>query len=559
MDMPQRLAHWPLAHDAQDKVGGCHGAIQAVDFTADEVNGHTRSVACFDGVASVVTITDSEALHLGNRDFSISVWIKVASPVQGAFGTILSKFDVPQRCGINLSISGTAPAYNGMADARHVHFGIDDGYLGPWRDCGRPWPSNPGVPWVLAYDGALYCGMADADNPMDAAHVFRWDGDQGWEDCGRLGNDPNQRSSESATIHRGELYVSAGLYDWETAEGHGRSFPPSPTHVYTYEGGKEWRDIGQVGDGVKVSSLTSFEGDLYASLHWNPGGGRCWRYDGSRWHDCGVPGTGCLLCLRPFQGKLYAASQGELWRYDGGQTWVSIGRQPYGIGQVHCMQDVGGELWIGTWPQGYVMRYEGADKWGNVGTLVANSSLRCNEIMELGVYNGKVYAATLPKAQVYRYEAPGQWRLLNSLASHPNWTTADYHTWSRVLSLTVFQGKLFASTGSCVGQAGDVDPEQTLGRVYAMQAGAVASHDRDLGNEWTHLAAVRQGKEVRLYVNGQLSATSAAPPGHNFDLTNLCDLTIGYGADGFFRGRISDLRLYDGPLDSNQVQALATE
>ena len=53
-------------------------------------------------------------------------------------------------------------------------------------------------------------------------------------------------------------------------------------------------------------------------------------------------------------------------------------------------------------------------------------------------------------------------------------------------------------------------------------------------------------------------ATSQAPKGHSFDLTNALPLTIGAGPQGAFAGRIADLRLYSGALAAEQVKALVS-
>ena len=41
------------------------------------------------------------------------------------------------------------------------------------------------------------------------------------------------------------------------------------------------------------------------------------------------------------------------------------------------------------------------------------------------------------------------------------------------------------------------------------------------------------------------------------DVTTGRPLTIGFGANGFFRGRLGDLRLYDRPLGAPEISALA--
>jgi hypothetical protein len=95
-----------------------------------------------------------------------------------------------------------------------------------------------------------------------------------------------------------------------------------------------------------------------------------------------------------------------------------------------------------------------------------------------------------------------------------------------------------------------------LGRVYAIQAGQVVSHEHDIGGNWTHLAAVRQAGELRLYVNGRLSTCSTAPKGCAFDLSNTEPLWIGFGAQTHFTGAMADLRLYTRALDAEDVKHL---
>jgi hypothetical protein len=475
--------------------------------------------------------------------------------MRSVFGDVLSKFDPVTRCGLNFQIAGSSPAYNAMSDTRHVHFGIDDGYVGPWEDRGRPWPSNSLIPCLIVFEGDLYCGLADADDPADAAHVLRHAGGTEWVDCGRLGTDPQILSVQSMIVHGGRLYAGTGVWDWVRARG-GEGYKASPTRVFVYEGGTEWRDLGQVGEGSRVLCMGSFDGELYAGLD-SVGAGKCFRYKGLTWEDCGAPDGRNFECFLPLRGTLYASTHGNIYEYEGGQRWKSIGQCPFGINQIHTMQAADGKIHIGTWPQGYVLRYEGDGNWVNTGRLGIPEGLReINEINDLTVYNGKLYAGVIPKGQVYRYETDGHWTLLGSLATRPDWAEGKVEAWNRVTSITSFQGRLFACTGACRGRAVDVDPEKTLGRVYAMQAGQVVSHERDIGGEWTHLAAVRSGKELRLYVNGAQSTSSLATGGYSFDLTNTQPLRIGFGAQAHFSGAIADLRIHARALEQAEARQL---
>ena len=280
-DGPKLVAHWPLRQDARDVVGSLHGQVEGVVFGQDG--------ATFNGRDARIQVPSADTLNFGTRDFSIAAWVRCKRPMSSTLGDILSKFDPAMRRGINLHVAGSSPAYSAMSDARHVHFGIDDGYLGEWIDHGKPWPSNSLVSNLVAYRGTLFCGIADADRPEDRAHVFRLRGDNEWVDCGRLGTDANHHSVMSLLVHDGQLYAGTGIWDWVQALGGLKGAPaPAATRVFRYEGCTTWRDLGQVGHGSRVLCLASFQGELFAGLD-RIGGGRAFKYNGREWIDCGAP------------------------------------------------------------------------------------------------------------------------------------------------------------------------------------------------------------------------------------------------------------------------------
>jgi hypothetical protein len=552
------IARWPLAGHPNDAVGANHGAAQDITWVAGPA-GSVQGAAQFDGLTSAIVVPDAEALRLRNSDFTISLWLRCPAPMDGIFGDILTKFDPTTRCGLNLYVAGSAPGYNAMSDTRHIHLGIDDGYLGPWEDCGKPWPSNSLISNLLVMDAELYASIADADDPTDACRVFRWAGGQDWIDCGRLGDDPRHASVEGMIVHQGRLYAAAGMWDWLRAKGQVPGFTPAPSRVFVYKGGTQWRDLGAPHpESGRILCLASYQGDLYAGLD-NVGGGHCMRLAGERWVDCGAPDGRNFENLLPLGGTLYGATHGNIYRYEGGKAWAPIGLEPYDITQIHAMNVFNGKLHIGTWPQGYVLRYDGNQTWTITGRLGIPEGLQeCNEVNDLTVHNGKLYAGVIPKSHVYRFEeADGHWTLVNSLASRPGWHETEGPSWCRVPTVTSFRGKLFCGTGSCISRAHDVDSAGLLGRVYALQAGQMASYEHDIGGKWTHVAGVREGDALRLYLNGDLAAVSLTPAGHTFDLTNTQPLTIGRGPQGSLRGALSDLRLYGRALDRGEIATLA--
>ncbi|MCC6126996.1 MAG: hypothetical protein IT426_18715 [Pirellulales bacterium] len=560
------LGHWKLLGDCRDySEKGNHGTGKNVDFT-EGPDGSARGAASFNGRDGYIEIPDAESLHLGKTDFSLAAWVKPETVMRGIFGDIVSKFDAAKRRGFNFHLAGSSSGYSSMCDARHVHFGIDDGYLGPWEDCGKPWASNTLISNLAVFEGQLYAGIADAEKPQDACRVFRYSGGKKWIDCGRLGDDPNHLTVQSLFVHRGKLYAGTGIWYWQQAwgnrarEGKPRAAKP---RVFVYEGGTKWRDLGQVGEGTRLMCMGSFNGELYAGIDRFPDErkksvpGRCFKYDGEKWIDCGSPDTQNIENFLPFGGTLYCTTHGSVFRYEGGQKWTCIGNCPYEINQIHSFDVYRGRMHIGTWPQGYVLRYEGGEKWANTGRLgIPPGDPEINEVNDLTIYNGKMFAGVIPKAELYRYEADGRWTLLQSLGHQPTLSRDDEASWCRLTAMASYQGKLFAGTGSCRGATEYQDPDGTLGRVYAIRAGQVVSHERDIGGGWTHLAVVRRGAELQLYVNGSLSASCSAPEGRIFDLTNAEPLSIGFGAQTYFTGAIADVRLYDRAINSEEIKQL---
>jgi hypothetical protein len=547
------LAHWPLRDDARDVVGGSHGTPRNVRFG--------DGAARFNGVDSRVEVADADVLDVGTRDFSLAMWVNCETPMASTLGDLLSKFDASKRRGINLHVSGSSPAYSAMSDTRHVHFGIDDDYLSEWKDHGKPWPSNSLIANLVAYQGELYCGIADAKEPRDRAHVFKLSKDGKWIDCGRLGNEPTHHSVMSMIVHDGKLYAGTGTWDWWEAEGAIKGLPPvARTRVFRYDGGTKWTDTGQLGNGTRVLCLASFKGDLYAGID-DQGGGHAFRFDGKQWHDLGAPDGKNFECFQPLGGTLYASTHGNIYAYAGGKSWKPMGKKPHDINQIHSMQVFGGQILLGTWPQGYVLRHAGNDQWsimGRLGLPDDPSHKPINEVMDMVVYNGKLYAGLIPHAEVYRYESDHQWTMLGSLARRKDWNVTDVATWCRISSTAAQGGRLFVGTGSCQGRALDAEVDDSLGRVFSMQAGTVVSHERDIGGEWTHVTAIRRGRNTELYINGKLTASATLPDGKNFNLTNDAPLTIGSGAQNAFHGAIRDVRLYDGAVDQNAIRHLAS-
>ena len=242
------------------------------------------------------------------------------------------------------------------------------------------------------------------------------------------------------------------------------------------------------------------------------------------------------MSLGVFDGHLYGAGnegnkRGGIYRYDGGTTWTRTGDQA-GVDQVYSFAVYGGNLHAGTWPDARVFRYDGGEVWTDCGRMGEEL-----EVMGMAVYNGKMYGGTLPLAEVYRYDGGTTWTCTGQLD-----TTPDVR-YRRAWSMAVFQGKLFCGT-------------LPSGHVYSLEAGRSVTYDCELQPGWRHLAAIREGDRLKLYVDGKPVASSSAFSRDDYDISNDRPLRIGAGAHDSFNGRIRDLRIYNRALVVSEVREI---
>lgn len=540
------IGYWTLRGDCQDHSG--HG-LDAVNHGVDLSTGE------FDGRGDFVEVPDAPSLRFAGGDFSITAEVYTEKGSGDCFGDILSKFDPAQRKGINLTLVNNTSGYNSQSDQRQLFFGVDNGTLGKWTDCGRPGGKTNSTDALTVFDGDLYVGTVDAPDAADWAHVFRYRGGQDWEDCGRVGQG-RTRGVFAMIVHDGALYAA-------TAGSHGGPNANSPDEdfgrVYRFRGGKQWEDIGQPGNHYRINSLASYRGKLYAlSINtYGATGGGVYVYEGGQeWKQCGDFGRPHTSGV--YDGRLYAAfPEGKVFAYDG-DKWDDLGN-PYAsldeCNQLHSHGVYRGELYVGTWPLGKVAVRRN-NKWIDVGRLGD-----ATEIVGLTVYNGSFYGGSIPRAEVFRFDGPQQWTSIGRLFDPPGFELVPVGSyaegiqdWTRASSLTVYQGKLFSSTATCYRAqiAPPAPPDDIRGKVFWMQTGAAVSADRDLGAGWKRIAAVRKGHSLNLFVDGKLVATAeSAEP--RLDASCDAPLQIGFGPQSYFHGKIRDVRLYNRAIDEENL------
>lgn len=534
---PGLIGRWKLNGDCRDHSGLGHHAIN---------HGVDLETGRFNGQGAYLEVPDAPALRFGAGDFTITASVDIAARLDDVVGDIVSKFDPAERKGFTLTVNASAGGYNSTSNTRHLFFGTDAATSGTWTDCGRPGGVSHNSDALTVFDGDLYAGTTDAPTVDDWAHVYRYKGDRAWEDCGRLGNSKT-RGVYAMCVHNGALYAA-------TSASHG----PQPAtvdygRVYRYRGGSEWEDLGQPGANYRLNSLASFRGRLYVcGFNIGPDPGHIYVLeDNGEWRACGEF-NGWPHTMAIHDGRLYAAyPRGEVFAYDG-LEWENLGN-PFvtrdECNQIHSLGVYQGELHAGTWPKGRIAVWRDG-KWIDRGRPGDST-----EVIGLTVYNGSFYAGTIPRAEVFRLGGE-RWTSVGRLFNPPGFEpvpvgSTDWSRisdWSRSSSLTVYQGRLFASTATCHRTMLEAPLSDELrGKVFAYTTGAAVSHDRDLGTGWKVIAAVREGRQLRLYVNSALVASSNSDAAA-LDVSTDAPLRIGFGPQSHFCGHLRDVWIYDRAL-----------
>lgn len=522
------LAHWPLSGDANDR--SPHKRHAQVRGDVDwQVDGPRETTAAgFNGRDAMLELPAEKVPQIGTGDFTLAAWIDSDKVTDDVPGDVVSQYDPKRRRGFHLTLKTNAGVTTTQANFRHLQFGIDSDRASEWVDCGRP--GGAVLAFALAvHDGSLWAGTCEPAKD-EAGHVYRYAGGKEWIDCGA----PAACNSVTAlAAFDGKLYAGTGKYrlrgsalaESENAHLGGR--------VFRYDDGA-WTDCGTLEGVESVGGMAVFRGRLYASSMYRPAG--FFRYEGgSNWTACSTPGKR-VEALGVYNGFLYATSYdgGHVYRFDG-SGWTDCGQLGDAADntQTYSFAVHGGRLYVGTWRTGRVYRFEDINRWTDVGRLGEEM-----EVMGMLVHNGRLMAGTLPLAEVYAYEGDASWQRLARLDHTPEvryrraWTMAEY------------QGQLFIST-------------LPSGHVFSFEAGKSATWDREFPAGWHHVAAVKSEGRLRLFVDGRKVAESTAFDPADYDLTSREPLRIGFGANDYFHGRLSDVRMYGRALNSGEIARLA--
>lgn len=535
------IGHWELGSDTNDHSGtGQSTRATDVELGHEGPGGQVGTAAKFNGKTSVLEVAEHHSLDFAYSDLALTAWVRLDDDNPDVVGDIISNFDPDSRKGFQLGIvTNTGVTSTAQPNHRHLQFGIDDAQLDPaWTDCGRPGNCIK-VGALTVSKGMLYAGSLETQ-PEEMGHLWRYDGGQKWTD---LGNPVGCNIFNSIAEYEGGLYCGIGRYNC-SGSGLGATNNMTPGgQVYRFESG-EWIYCGHPGgedavpDEEQVSgyhtgkaddaiSLTVFRGELYCTSNHRLG---VFKFEGGEnWKHIGLDRR--ILSFTIYKGDLYALiNGGPVYRYEGGEDWTYCG-DPETSTQTYGAVTHQGKLYVGTWPEGEVYRYDGGEIWVKVDRVACE-----REIMAMVSYNGKAYVGGLPMANVYRMDREG-FSYVGNLDSSPV-------VMRRVWSMAVYDGKLYGGT-------------LPSGHMLSIEAGKVVTGDRVFPAGWHHLAAVKEGGRLKVYLDGDLYGNSSPFAPNQYDLTTSAPLRIGFGSYEYFRGRMSNVRLYNRALGAREIYELS--
>lgn len=533
------VGHWPLT-------GHCDSIVPSKLSITPPKAMRFDGAALFDG-KSTALLVNGVSKSFGKDGFSLSVHIHIEPNDASGIGDIASKFTPATRTGFNLSVADHGGVTSASSNYRNLNFSVDADTTPHWEDCGRPGNARH-ICALTVCNGDLYAATFEHGDG-EIGHVFKYKGNRRWEDTG-LPCSANCAFGLAAID--GVLYATSGRYDPRNSALPDTGNMDEQTRVWRLTPSKAWEDIGSPPAAEDdLYNVGIYRGKLYATGSFHRG---LYRYDDEHgWRACSFPYPR-FFSLSQWRDELYAASNKSLrtlgprpereiffqslpdadgaYAYnDRNDVWRGTGEIPvetqmYGF----CVHR--GALHTGSWPTCKVFRSACGTGWTDIGALHPDEK----EVMAMCVYNGMMYAGTLPAADIYRYDGDHEWTRVGNVDAT---TGVKYR---RAWSMAVHDGQLFVGA-------------LPSGHVHAMRTGAVASDSHQLTAGWHHVAATFDGRISRLYVDGKLrsEAQSAQP----LDIANDAPLLIGLGAHDYFKGKMKDLRLYDGPLAEGDITHLA--
>jgi hypothetical protein len=92
------------------------------------------------------------------------------------------------------------------------------------------------------------------------------------------------------------------------------------------------------------------------------------------------------------------------------------------------------------------------------------------------------------------------------------------------------------------------------GRVFAAAAGTSVQAAHAIDDRWHHVAAVRRGSDLELWMDGRFVARKHQPDLSTYDLSSQAILKIGSGRHGTLQGNIGQVQIFSRALSPEQLE-----
>jgi hypothetical protein len=332
-----------------------------------------------------------------------------------------------------------------------------------WDGFGNP--NNFAIETLEVFRGQLY---AEATNYIEGATIWRRDGSTNWTQVTAPGFDSAYGANNVIVFDmfsfQGQLYAGTG--HWE--------FTPFGGQIWRSPDGTNWSLVAADGLGntsnLGFTTFTSFQGMIYAAVLNREQGAELWRSstgDPGSWQQVASEGFGggsdyfIITSLTSFNGELYAAVEAtagtgaQVWRSSNGADWTLVADNGFGDannfqtggsvvyrGQLYVTtrNDVtGGQLWRSS--DGVTWEQVVGDGFGDVNNIKIESII---------TYAGMLYAATanpVTGIEIWRSTDGVNWTQVNADGFGEGGITGTF--WSN--ATLVFQGNYLIGTSGPFG------------------------------------------------------------------------------------------------------------
>lgn len=401
-----------------------------------------------------------------------------------------------------------------------------------------------GATSLLYRSGVLYVGLTDTN---DGAELWRWQ-DDAWT---RLGGGYVNKSWGFYGMQSVEQMTQVGAYLYA---GTGQTTAGN-AQVWRYDG-QAWLMVG--GQGIngswaantyeQVTSMASWQGQLYVGLGTTTNDAEVWRWNGSAWSRIGGIGVNgswntsyemvpSLLGLGQYLYAGLGSSSGdaEVYRWDG-SAWLKIGGDSLnsgwttGFDKVTSMVVFEGKLHVGlgvTAGEAEVWSWNGSSWTKFAGDGLSGSwNTVYEEVQSMIVYNRQLYVGlgnTAGDAEVWRYDGgTSSWSQIGGDQLHGSWLDGQYEL---VRAMAVYNGQLYVGLGL---SAGDGEVWRLDGQNWTQVGGSALNGGWTNVVEGVYALATYQGK---LLAGTGISANADAAVWSWGDNTFVQAGTAGLSAD----------------------------